>query len=185
LGGFSGESILRFLVGVEGGVASSCIISLSSVGSAGRFFGESLEGSSRIGGFTQGRGIEGVLPITFFVGEVVLEDLRNGDSCSGSWSVDAAACNGFFGVSLFGNSRLGAGLRGDRWVVGVEADEDAAASFAAARLPFIIFVRRSGACSLSKLRRFVNFLRGNSCSQANFSVDGRTLGYTTIKSRKT
>jgi hypothetical protein len=47
--------------------------------SAGRFFGE---GSSRIGGFTQGREIEGV--IAFFVGETVLEDLRNGDSCSGS-----------------------------------------------------------------------------------------------------
>jgi hypothetical protein len=82
-----------------------------------------LEGSSRIGGFTQGREIEGVLPIAFFVGvlpiaffvgEAVREDLRNGDSCSGSWSVDAAACTGFFGVSLFGNSRLGTGLRGDR-----------------------------------------------------------------------
>jgi hypothetical protein len=164
LGGFSGEVILLFLVGVEGGVASSCLISLSLVDSAGRFFGESLEGSSRIGGFTQGREIEGVLPTTFFVGETDLEDLRNGDSCSGSWSVDAAACTGFFGVSLFGNSRLGTALRGDRWVVGVEVDEDAATSFAADRLPFIIFVRRSGACSLSKLRRFVNFLRGSSWS---------------------
>ena len=81
LGGFSGEVILLFLVGVEGGVTSSCWISLSWVDSAGRFFGESLEGSSRIGGFTQGRGIEGVLA-TFFAGETVLEDLRNGDSGS-------------------------------------------------------------------------------------------------------
>ena len=164
LGGFSGEVILLFLVGVEGSVASSCVISLSLVGSAGRFFGESLEGSSRIGGFTQGRGTEGVLPTTFFIGEAVLEDLRSGDSCSGSWSVDAAACAGFFGVSLFGNSRLGAGLRGDRWVVGVEVDEDAVASCVVARLPLIIFVRKSGACSLSKLRRFANFLRASSCS---------------------
>jgi len=149
------------LVGVEGGVSSSCLISLSLADSAGRFFGESLEGSSRIGGFTQGREIEGVLAITFFVGEGVLEDLRNGNSCSGSWPVDAAACAGFFGASLFGNSRLGAGLRGDRWV---EVNKDAAASFAADRLAFIIFILRSGACSLSKLRRFVNFLRGSSWS---------------------
>ena len=47
--------------------------------------------------------------------------------------MDAAACTGFFGVSLFGNSRLGTGLRGDRWVVEVEVDEDAAAPFAAGR----------------------------------------------------
>ena len=159
---FSGEVIRLFLVGVEGGVASSCLLSLSLVDSAGRFFGESLEGSSRIGGFTQGRGIEGVLSISFFVGEAVLEDLRNGDSCSGSWSVDAAACAGFFGVSLFGNSRLGAGLRGDRWVVKGEVNKGA--SFAADRLPFMIFILRSGACSLSKFRRFVNFLRGRSWS---------------------
>ena len=77
---------------------------------------------------------------------MVPEDLRNNDSCSGSSSVDAAACTGFFGVSLFGNSPLGAGLRGGRWVAGGEVDkgeidEDAAASFAADRLPFF-FVHR-------------------------------------------
>ena len=55
--------------------------------SVGRFFGVSLEGNSWIGGFTQGK-IEGV--IAFFVEETVLEDLRNDDSCSDSWSVDAA-----------------------------------------------------------------------------------------------
>ena len=80
MGGFSGEIILLFLVGVEGGVASFCVISLSLMGSAGRFFGESLEDSSRIRGFTQGRGIEGT---TFFIGEAVLEDLHSGDSCTG------------------------------------------------------------------------------------------------------
>ena len=77
--------------------------------------------------------------------------------------MDSAACTGFLGVS-FGNSCLGVGLRGDLWVVGVEVEEDAVASFGVACLPFIIFVRRSEACSLSKLRGFVNFLRASSCS---------------------
>jgi hypothetical protein len=59
-------------------MASFCLISLSLVDSAGRFFGE---GSSWIGGFTRGREIEGV--IAFFIGEMVLEDLHNSDSCLG------------------------------------------------------------------------------------------------------